>query len=137
MVARFKDWMKKEDLHIIQVGNVLVSPDIFTEKFCCDLDKCHGICCVEGDAGAPISMDEIAETEAVLDVVWPELQASAQAVIDKQVLWEERTVSLPMTMKVVVFVHSKRPIVGGKRSLKSLFLVRFIPSEPKHLRAGW
>ena len=76
--------MKKEDLHIIQVGNVLVSPDIFTEKFCCDLDKCHGICCVEGDAGAPISMDEIAETEAVLDVVWPDLKASAQAVIDKQ-----------------------------------------------------
>ena len=84
MVARFKDWMKKEDLHIIQVGNVLVSPDIFTEKFCCDLDKCHGICCVEGDAGAPISMDEIAETEAVLDVVWSDLKASAQAVIDKQ-----------------------------------------------------
>ena len=76
--------MKKEDLHIIQVGDVLVSPDIFTEKFCCDLDKCHGICCVEGDAGAPISMDEIAETEAVLDVVWPDLKASAQAVIDKQ-----------------------------------------------------
>ena len=68
--------MNKEDLHIIQVGNVLVSPDIITEKFCCDLDKCHGICCVEGDAGAPISMDEIAETETALDVVWPDLKAS-------------------------------------------------------------
>ena len=76
--------MNKGDLHIIQVGNVLVSPDIITEKFCCDLDKCHGICCVEGDAGAPISMDEIAETETALDVVWSDLKASAQAVIDRQ-----------------------------------------------------
>ena len=40
-----------QELHIIQVGDVLVSPDIITEKFCCDLDKCKGECCVEGDAG--------------------------------------------------------------------------------------
>lgn len=69
---------------IIQVGDVLVSPDIFTEKFCCDLDACKGICCVEGDAGAPVSLDEIAEIENVVDDVWTDLTASAQAVIDKQ-----------------------------------------------------
>ena len=39
-------------LPIIQVGNVLLSPDILTEHFCCDYEKCKGICCVEGDAGA-------------------------------------------------------------------------------------
>lgn len=75
--------MKKE-LHILQVGNVLVSPDIFTEKFCCDLDACKGQCCVEGDAGAPVMMDEIAEIENVLDNVWDEMSASAQSVVDKQ-----------------------------------------------------
>lgn len=75
--------MKKE-LHILQVGNVLVSPDIFTEKFCCDLDACKGQCCVEGDAGAPVTMDEIAEIENVLDNVWNEMSASAQSVVDKQ-----------------------------------------------------
>ena len=75
--------MKKE-LHILQVGNVLVSPDIFTEKFCCDLDACKGQCCVEGDAGAPVTMDEIAEIENVLDNVWDEMSASAQSVVDKQ-----------------------------------------------------
>ena len=32
--------MKKDELRILQVGNVLVSPDIITEKFCCDLDAC-------------------------------------------------------------------------------------------------
>ena len=69
---------------ILQVGDVLLSPDIITERFCCDLDACHGICCVEGDAGAPVTMDEIARIEDCVDTVWEDLSASAQAVIDKQ-----------------------------------------------------
>lgn len=73
-----------DDLHIIQVRNVLVSPDIFTEKFCCDLDKCKGQCCVEGDAGAPVTLDEIAGIEDSLDTVWTDMSASAQAIVDKQ-----------------------------------------------------
>lgn len=71
-------------LPIIQVGDVLVSPDILTERFCCDLDACHGECCVEGDAGAPVTLDEVAAIEDALDEVWPELSASAQTVIDRQ-----------------------------------------------------
>ncbi len=69
---------------ILEVGGVLISSDILTEMFCCDYEKCKGICCVEGDAGAPVTMDEIAEMEASLDEVWPLLSASAQSVIDKQ-----------------------------------------------------
>ena len=69
---------------ILQVGEVLLSSDIITEKFCCDLAVCKGRCCIEGEAGAPVSMDEILEIEQVLDVVWNDLSASAQAVIDKQ-----------------------------------------------------
>lgn len=69
---------------IIQVGNVLLSSEILTERFCCDLDKCQGQCCVEGDAGAPVTLDEVAEIENALDEVWSDLSASAQTVIDKQ-----------------------------------------------------
>lgn len=69
---------------IIQVGDVLMSPDIFTECFCCDLDACHGACCVEGDAGAPVTTGEIAAIEDSLDAVWGNLAAGAQAVIDRQ-----------------------------------------------------
>lgn len=69
---------------IVQVRNVLVSTSIFIENFCCDLDACRGICCVEGDAGAPVSLDEISNIEDVLDNVWNDLSASAQSVIDKQ-----------------------------------------------------
>ena len=70
--------------HIFMVGNVLVSPDIINVKFCCDLDKCHGQCCIDGDAGAPVTLDETMAIENVLDTVWGDLSASAQAVIDKQ-----------------------------------------------------
>jgi hypothetical protein len=69
---------------IIQVGDVLLSSEILTEKFCCDLSACKGQCCVEGDAGAPVTLDEIAEIEDCLDAVWGDLSASAQSVIDKQ-----------------------------------------------------
>ncbi len=69
---------------ILQVGDVLLSSDILTECFCCDLDACKGQCCVDGDSGAPLLMEEVAHLEEVLDEVWPALSAQAQAVIDKQ-----------------------------------------------------
>ena len=69
---------------ILEVSGVLISSEIITECFCCDYEKCKGICCVEGDAGAPVTLDEIAAIEDTLDTVWPDLSASAQSVIDKQ-----------------------------------------------------
>ena len=58
--------------------------DIITEEFCCDLEACKGKCCIIGDAGALVTMDEVMELETVLDETWDDLSASAQAVIDKQ-----------------------------------------------------
>ena len=69
---------------IMEVGGILISSEILTECFCCDYEKCHGICCVEGSDGAPVTMDEIAAMEEALDMVWGDLSASAQSVIDKQ-----------------------------------------------------
>ena len=69
---------------ILDVGGVLLSSDILTERFCCDLSRCKGICCVEGDAGAPVTLDEIGEIENLLDTVWSDLSPQAQAVIDRQ-----------------------------------------------------
>ncbi len=69
---------------ILDIGGVLISSDLLTEEFCCDLSVCKGACCVEGDAGAPVTLDEIMEIEERVDRVWDELSASAQSVIDKQ-----------------------------------------------------
>ena len=69
---------------ILDIDNILVSSDVLTGHFACDLEKCHGRCCVEGDAGAPVTIDEIGHIEYNLDQVWPLLSAQAQSVIDKQ-----------------------------------------------------
>ena len=69
---------------ILDIDNVLITTDIFTEMSCCDLDACKGECCVEGDAGAPVTLDEVGAIEDALDEVWGELSASAQSVIDRQ-----------------------------------------------------
>lgn len=69
---------------IIQIDNVLVSMDILTERFACDLHKCKGICCVEGDAGAPVTLDEIEQIEENLDAVNHDLSVPAQLVIASQ-----------------------------------------------------
>ena len=49
---------------LIEIGGRIVVTDILTEKFCCDLRQCHGMCCVEGNAGAPLEEDEVAVLEA-------------------------------------------------------------------------
>jgi hypothetical protein len=43
---------------MIEIDGKIVSCDILTEKFLCDLGACRGICCVEGNAGAPLEADE-------------------------------------------------------------------------------
>ena len=69
---------------MLQVGDVIVHTDIIAERFACDIAACGGRCCEEGDAGAPVTMDEIARIEEVLDDIWPEMSASAQSVVDRQ-----------------------------------------------------
>ena len=76
---------------IIDIGGILISSDIISERFCCDYEKCKGICCVEGDAGAPVTLDEVACLEEALDTVWNDLSAQAQSVIDRQgVVYNDR-----------------------------------------------
>ena len=43
---------------MIEIGNAIVSVDIFEKAFCCDLAVCRGMCCVEGDSGAPLEKAE-------------------------------------------------------------------------------
>ena len=67
-----------------QIGDVLISDEVLTERFVCDLEKCMGACCIEGDVGAPVDLDEIMQIEEVLPVVWDQLSIPARKVINKQ-----------------------------------------------------
>lgn len=44
---------------MIEIDDKIVSTDLLKECFACDLEQCKGICCVEGNAGAPLEMEEI------------------------------------------------------------------------------
>lgn len=69
---------------MLQIKDTLVSLDLAEQFFCCDLDTCLGECCIEGDAGAPVELDEVAKLEEVLPVIWEDLSPEAKAIIDKQ-----------------------------------------------------
>ncbi len=55
---------------MIQIDDKLISEDLFSEEFVCNLAKCKGICCVEGDAGAPLDEDET----KILDEIYPKIK---------------------------------------------------------------
>lgn len=46
---------------MLVVDNVVVSDEILTEKFFCDISICKGACCIDGDAGAPLTNEEIGD----------------------------------------------------------------------------
>ena len=66
------------------IQNTLVSLDILEKEFCCDLDKCRGCCCIEGDAGAPLEADEERKIQEILPILLPEMTKEARAVVEQQ-----------------------------------------------------
>ena len=58
---------------MIEIGKALVSFDVLQKKFCCNLDACKGACCVAGDAGAPLTLEEAGDLEDNLDELSPYL----------------------------------------------------------------
>lgn len=74
--------MTEEEI-MLQIGNTLVSLDLAERFFCCDLDKCLGQCCIEGDAGAPITTEEYKKLEEITPSLMPELLPAAIKVIEE------------------------------------------------------
>lgn len=69
---------------MIQIQDTILSNDIFEEHFICDLCKCKGQCCVEGESGAPITLEERAQIESILPEILDDLSPAAREVIDEQ-----------------------------------------------------
>jgi hypothetical protein len=56
---------------LVEIGDKIVSTDLFSEKFVCDLSKCKGACCVKGNGGAPLTEKEVELIEENLEVIKP------------------------------------------------------------------
>lgn len=69
---------------MIAIDNVLISDEVVQEQFVCDLTKCKGGCCDEGDAGAPLEEDELEKLKAHYETVKPYLTPEGISEIEKQ-----------------------------------------------------
>ena len=70
------------DMFLIQ--HTLVSLDVLEKDFCCDLDTCRGCCCIEGDAGAPLTDEEEEKIREILPILLPDMTKEARAVVETQ-----------------------------------------------------
>src|SRR5450759_338972 len=69
---------------MIAIDNVLISNQVVEEQFVCDLNKCKGGCCVDGDAGAPLENKELKELNEVYDAVLPYLSEESKKELERQ-----------------------------------------------------
>lgn len=69
---------------MIAIDNILVADAVIKEQFVCDLGKCKGACCVDGDAGAPLANDELDKINEVYEKVLPYLNQESKNELNRQ-----------------------------------------------------
>lgn len=69
---------------MIEVNDVIITDAVISEQFVCDLSKCKGACCVEGDLGAPLEDYELAELDKHYDAIAPYMSEVGRKEIEKQ-----------------------------------------------------
>ena len=101
---------------IIEVENTLISSEIFSVNFVCNLEKCKGACCIEGDRGAPLEKDEIRKIEANLTAIRPYMTAEGLALLDSEGFHEGEEIDDIATTCLptgeCVFVYKENGILG-------------------------
>lgn len=68
---------------MIEIDDKIISLDLFEKKFVCDLNACKGACCVKGDSGAPLTMEEIDIIEEDLEKIKPYMRPEGIEVVNK------------------------------------------------------
>jgi hypothetical protein len=69
---------------MISIDDILISDQIVEEQFVCDLIKCKGACCVDGDAGAPLDNHELKELENSYNSILPYLTEEGKMQIGRE-----------------------------------------------------
>lgn len=69
---------------MLQIDDTVISLDLLDQRFVCDLDACKGICCIEGDDGAPLEEEEVKIIEDLLPIIWDDLTEKSKELIKKQ-----------------------------------------------------
>jgi len=96
---------------VIVIDNVLVSDEIIEARFVCDLSRCKGGCCEEGDAGAPLDASELEMVTKHFETIKPYLPAAAVAEIEKKGFYQYDTEfgwvtpTLPSDNEICVYAY--------------------------------
>jgi hypothetical protein len=85
---------------MIAIENILVSDEVVREQFVCDLLKCKGGCCEDGDAGAPLEKAELDQVNEVYEIVKPyltpagirEIESKGRYQYDREFGWVTPTI---------------------------------------------
>lgn len=72
---------------MILIDNTIVSDDVVTQPFACDVLRCKGACCVQGDSGAPLLWEEAQALEQLSAFILPRLGAEGQTAIRRYGHW--------------------------------------------------
>jgi hypothetical protein len=72
---------------LIAIDNILVSDEVVSEQFVCDLNKCKGGCCEDGDSGAPLTNEELEYLSDFIEEIKPYLTPEGLKVLDKDGLY--------------------------------------------------
>lgn len=69
---------------MIEIDGKIIASDLLVEQFCCDLAVCKGECCVEGDSGAPLEIEEVDELENEYPNYKPYMTAEGIEAVESQ-----------------------------------------------------
>ena len=69
---------------LVEIGNKIVSTDIFSEQFTCDLNKCKGACCVKGNGGAPLNENEVDRIQNNIEKIKPYMSKSGIETVNRE-----------------------------------------------------
>jgi len=72
---------------MIAIGRSLISDEVLTERFVCNVEACKAACCVEGELGAPLSETEIHILDDLYLKIKPFITEAGQIEIEKQGKW--------------------------------------------------
>jgi hypothetical protein len=95
---------------MIQIGKALVSEDIIEKQFVCNIEKCKGECCVQGDAGAPLVKEELEILENIFESVKPFITDKGIKAVEEQGTWTKDE-----------FDELVTPLIEGKECAYTVF----------------
>ena len=135
---------------MIAIDNILVSDEVVREKFVCDLLKCKGGCCEDGDAGAPLEKEELDRLNEIYDVVKPyltnagirEIETRGRYQYDREFGWVTPTIDSKMCAygfrdnKGIIKCGIEQAYYDGKTTWKKPISCHLYPIKTGRTKAG-